>query len=57
MAEWQDAKLTPIQEHTKVQLHMEQLLLKMTGKLAEWLSCDQGYKEATESGRREGNVI
>ena len=25
MVEWQDAKLTPLQEHTKVQLHMEPL--------------------------------
>ena len=45
MAEWQDAKLNPLQEHTKVQLHMEQLLLILTQALAEQLFYNQGCNE------------
>ena len=45
MAEWQDAKLNPFQEHTKLQLHMEQLSLKSTWARAEQLFYNQGCNE------------
>lgn len=45
MTKWQDAKLNPFQEHTKLQLHMEQLLLILTWALAEELFYNQGCNE------------
>ena len=45
MAEWQDTKLTPLQDHIKVQLHLEQLLLILTWTLAEQLFYNQGCNE------------
>ena len=45
MTKWQDAKLNPFQEHIKLQLHMEQLLLILTWALAEELFYNQGCNE------------
>lgn len=45
MTKWQDAKLNLFQEHTKLQLHMEQLLLILTWALAEELFYNQGCNE------------
>ena len=45
MAGWQDAKLTPPQEHITLQLYMEKLSLKSTWARAEQLFYNQSYKE------------
>ena len=45
MTGWQDAKLTPPQEHITLQLHMEKLSLKSMWASTEQLFYNEGYKE------------
>ena len=51
MAEWQDAKLNPFQEHTKLQLHMEQLPETTWGPSGEIFHNYRHEKDAMRDGQ------
>ena len=54
--EQEDSKLTPLKKFPKLQLHIEQLLLKLTRGLEEWLFynkyCGGWGTVHTEAGRK-----
>ena len=56
-SKWQTRKTlnsSPRMNTSKLQLHIEQLSLKTTWRLAEWLFYNQGYKERTTQSLEGG---